>query len=465
MGIKKNLSHWAWSGVSTLLLTACATLPEQSPEPAITVPDRWTTEVSDKAPDAWLESLQSPELEALVREALNNNPDIEAAVARFTEVVAEARIAKADQLPTLGPGLGGTRQQISQFGPTTTGGVIFNNYDLRLNLSWEIDLWGQLHDRKLAARALAQAGRAELEAARLSLVAQITKSWLNLIEARQQYELAEHSTQVFLNHQKSIETRFNRGLSEGLDLRTIRTQVASAQADIRTRRRALDQAKRNLEKILGRYPAGTIESVGPLPTLPEVISSGLPTQLIRRRPDLIAAERQLAAVEGERSAARKDLLPSLRLQASGGSSSRKFNELLDYNLRVWSLAGDLTQPIFQGGKIRANIERMTARRNQAVANYRAIVLRAFHEVESTLAAEIHLHAEQKKLSVAAKEAKAAEQLGWERYLNGTGDFLIALEAERSANLAQSRLLSIDHLILHNRIDLYLALGGSFKHEL
>ena len=133
-------------------------------------------------------------------------------------------------------------------------------------------------------------------------------------------------------------------------------------------------------------------------------------------------------------------------------------------LSVWSLGANLTQPVFQGGRILANIDRSQALREQAAANYRATALQAFLEVESTLAAERYLQQEHTLLKLAADEAKATEALAWSRYREGTADFLSFLSSQRSANNAQSRLISLRNLLIQNRIDLYLALGGSFANE-
>ena len=150
------------------------------------------------------------------------------------------------------------------------------------------------------------------------------------------------------------------------------------------------------------------------------------------------------------------------MTASGGTSSQEFENLLNGNFGVWSLAGNLTQPIFQGGRILANIDRNTALREQAAANYYNSALRAFLEVETTLAAEQFIRREQAKLAIAAEEATATEALAWDRYRNGTGDFLSALDAKRTADVARSRLLSVSNIFLQNRVDLYLALGGAFE---
>ena len=150
------------------------------------------------------------------------------------------------------------------------------------------------------------------------------------------------------------------------------------------------------------------------------------------------------------------------MTTSGGTSSQEFEKLLDSNFGVWTLAGNLTQPIFQGGRILANIDRNTALREQAVANYYDSALRAFFEVETTLAAEQFIRREQAKLAIAAEEATATEALAWDRYRSGTGDFLSALDAKRTADAARSRLLSVSNIFLQNRVDLYLALGGAFE---
>lgn len=450
--------------LASLLLVGCVNSPERSAVPAIEIPGKWTTPATATAPTAWLADLNAPELEALVHEALARNPGLEATAARFAQSLAEARIAGAGLMPASGLGLNGARQQISTFGPSSTGGVIFENYDLSLNLSWELDLWGRLRDRTAAALARLEASQAELYGAQLSLAAQTTKAWLNRIEAGQQLALAERTAGAYRDNQNALEARFKRGLSGGFDLRRIRTQAASAEADTAARRRALDQATRQLEVVLGRYPDGALEAAMLLPNLPPSIPAGLPAELLQRRPDLIAAERQLAAADGDYRVSKKELLPQISLTASGGTSSQVFDNLLNGDFSVWTLAANLGQPIFQGGRLLANIDRSAAVRNQAAALYRDTALRAFLEVESTLAAEQFLRREQGSLSLAAEEASATEDLAWESYRKGTVDFLSALDAQRTADAARSRLLGVSNRLLQNRIDLYLALGGDFAKQ-
>ena len=448
----------------SLLVAGCATAPKQSAAPEIEIPKNWSSENESTAPSAWLNDFNSPELTALVQEALAANPNLQVTAARFNQAIAEARIAGANRLPTAGLGLNGTRQKISTFGPSSTGGVRFENYDLALNLSWEIDLWGQLRDRSSSAIALVQSSQAELNGAELSLATQVAKAWFNYIEAKEQLRLAERTAQADAANLQTIEDRFKRGLSQGLELRQVRTQQGFSAADIEIRKRSLDAATRSLETLVGRYPRAALTTSESLQSIPKAIPAGLPADLLTRRPDIVAAERRLASTDKELIATRKNLLPKISLTASSGSSSQEFQNLLDSNFSVWSLGANLTQPIFQGGRILANIDRSAALRDQALANYRATALQAFLEVESTLAAERFLQREQSQLALAAEEAEATETLAWKRYRDGTSDFLNVLNAQRSAASARSRLINLRNLLIQNRLDLYLSLGGPFENE-
>lgn len=445
-----------------ICFAGCATKPPESEPPAIDLPEGWTASArAGGLGQNWLDDLKAPELSALAQEALAHNADLERVSAILGQRIAEARIAGADRMPATIFGLDGARQQISTFGPNATGGVIFENYNLSPSLSWELDLWGRLRDQTSAALARVEVSQAKLQAARLSLIARVAKTWFNLIEARQQVNEAYRTAEVYRQNLQTLESRFQRGLSRGLDLRKTRTLAANAEADLAVRQRSLDAAKRNLEVLLGRYPEAAMQPDSSLPELPEPIPAGLPADLIQRRPDLIAAERRLAAADKEWAARKKDLLPRISLTASGGTSSQAFDDLLDRDFSVWSLAGNLSQPIFQGGRIVANIDRAASLQDQARAAYRDAALQAFLEVETTLAAEAYLKSEYAHLETAADAADAAETQAWEDYRRGSTDFLNVLDSQRTAATARARLIRAKNLLLQNRIDLYLALGGPF----
>ena len=449
-----------------LLCSGCATVPERTQPPAIDLPAKWTgTAGKNNQPvGAWLIDFTDPQLERVIQEALANNPNLRASAARIDQAIAEARITGAQLSPQSALGLGGSRQRISTFGPQSTGGIYFENFNLDLNLSWELDLWGRLRNQHKSALAQTDASEADYQAARLSLAAQTAKAWFNFTEASAQVELARKNAKAYQETLKALESRYQRGLSNGLELRQIRTEVANARAAVATRQRAQDLAARSVEILLGRYPSASIEASSQWPQLPKAIPAGIPSELLLRRPDLIAAERRLAASEKQLSAARKEWLPRLSLTTAGGTASSQFKDLLNSDFRVGSLAGNLTQPIFQGGRIRASIDRSHSLREQAAANYHNVTLQAFLEVETTLAADALLRRESKQLQRAAAEAEQAETLAWKRYSNGTLDFLNVLSSQRAAASARSAYLTIRNRLVQNRIDLHLALGGPLHRE-
>lgn len=450
------------------LLVSCVSVPDTEPlSSELAIPATWSTAHTLPAdePTGWLESFQDPRLESLLYAAWENNPSLQIAAARLNQALAEARVTRADRLPTADLGLNAARQKINNFGPQSTGGVRFENYELSLNLSWEVDLWGRLRDQSEAALAEVQANEADLAAAQLSLTAQVTKAWFQLIEAGLQLELAETTARTYQNNLDSLETRFQNGLSTGLELRLQRRQTASAQAEVSQYQRQVDQSTKALEILIGDYPSGELDSAHPsLPELPPAIPAGLPVDLLTRRPDLIAAERRLAAAEKTVSASEKARLPRISLTASGGTSSEDFDNLLDGDFAVWSLAGNLVQPIFQGGRIRANIARNASLRDQAAADYIDTALQAFYEVETTLAAERFLRAQVDALSTAAEEADAAQGLAQDRYARGTTEFIDYLNTQREGAAIRSQLAATRRLLLENRIDLYLALGGPLSSQ-
>lgn len=446
--------------VLLLALGGCATPPDTMPPPSVGAPSGWSSDgFSTEEPQPWIKTFDDPRLSELVERALKNNPDLTATAARLDQTVAEARIAGADRIPGARADLDASRQKINAFGPQSTGGVRFEDYSLQMNVNWELDVWGRLRDQHAATIGRVQAAEADLRAARLSLAARVAQAWFNLLEARMQLELARDTAEADRKNLASLESRFERGLVDGLDLRRISSQSATSEAEVEQRNRAIDLARRNLSTLLGAYPSGEADADAELPDPPSALPAGLPAQLLSRRPDLIAAERRLAAAETEITSAKKEWLPQISLTAAGGTSSQEFEELLNSDFAVWNLGGNLTQPIFQGGRIAGGVDRAQALRDQAAADYKSAALQAFREVETALAAEPYLKNQYNQLHRAAEEAEAAEDLAWERYRQGTASFLDALDARRTADNTRSQAIRLRNQVLQNRIDLYLALGG------
>ncbi len=464
--------------IAALAAFACATVepvapPVEPPSP----PAVWEEAAAagdavdaDGAP--WWAGFEDAALDRIVRAALADNRDLAAAAARLDAAVAQARIAGADLEPAVGAALDGARRRQNFIGlpiPGSQGGILTStstNLGVSLNVSWEADLWGRLRAGASAFEARAAASAADLAAARLSLSGQAAKAWFAVLEAESQLELARQTLASRTRTADQVRRRYERGLRNALDLRLALSNRAAAEATLASRERQLDVTRRQLQVLLGRYPdrdlAPAIDGRPPsvLPPLPAPPAAGLPADLLRRRPDLAAAEQRLAAAGFDVRSARAALYPALRLTGSGGTASSELADLLDRDFSVWSLAAGLLQPVFQGGRLRAGVELAEARQREAAHGYAQRILVAFAEVEQSLAAAAHLDAVYEGLAEAAAQARAAEKLAEERYLSGLNDYLNVLEAQRQAFLAQSQLLDVERRRLDNRVDLHLALGGS-----
>jgi len=451
------------------LIGACVSAPPRiEPTADVEIPERWTGGATEPSPvvTEWWDTFEDPYLSELVRSAQERNHDLRAAAARLDRAAAEARIAGADLKPAIGVGLTAGRQKFNgaAFGgnfPSST----FTNYGVSLDVSWEVDLWGRLRAGARAAVADFQATEAELRGARLSIAGQTAKAWFAVVEARQQAVLARRAADRFRASSNLVRSRFESGIRPALDLRLALASLATAEALTERREEQLARATRQLEVLLGRYPDGTtVENyaMDALPPTPPPIPAGLPAEIIARRPDLVAAERRLAAADQRYLASRRALYPRLTLTGSGGATSVALGDLLDGDFGVWSLVGGLTQPLFQGGKLRGGVDRADAVSQEAIETYASRVLGAYAEVESALAAESFLAEQERLLDEASTQLIAATNLAEDRYRSGLGIYLVVLDSQTRALNSLIELLAVRRQRLNNRVDLHLALGGGFE---
>ncbi|MFP6886695.1 MAG: TolC family protein [Opitutales bacterium] len=430
-----------------------------SPDPR--PPERWsTTTVSVDANSFWVESFGDANLTALVKEAWANNPDLSVTSRKVEMAREEAVMAGAIRLPQAGLGLSGNRSKRNLVGFLPGENVSFTseNYGLNLNVSWELDLWGKLRDSRKVTVTAWEASTEDHHSARLSLAGQVAKAWFSTIEANRQVELAYETEKTHAKNASYIATRFERGLANALDHNLAQASLASTQANQVRRKRQLDLTARTLETLLGRHPDGNATLVPSLPEPKKAPPISPPAQALEQRPDLRAKRLRMKVAGLEKIIARKSLLPSLSLTGGPGSRSQEFDDLLDQQFRIWSATGNLVQPIFQGGRLRANIRRAEAARLASLDSYKAAALNAFREVETTLAAESLLKEEEIRLKEAAKALATSADLSWERYQRGLEGIFATLESRRRSFEAESRLLSLRRERLLNRIDLHLALG-------
>ena len=445
-----------------LILAACRSPKSQLSKLEVELPGLYSTTSRTNLVEGWLETFGDERLMELIKEAQDHNHDLQAAGARLLASHAQTRSAGAGQLPTLSGRASTARNKRNAASGFRIASSRNDQIDLGLTFAWELDLWGKLANRTSAATAECQAVEADLRNAKLSLAANTAKAWFNAVESELQLRLAARTTRSFEENLEVVEQEFQRGIREALDLRLTRANAASAKASLESRRRQRDASARQLEVLLGTYPANLVNVTTNLPTIEADVPTGIPSDLLYRRPDIVAAERRAAAAMERFKISRKDMLPTVSISTTGGTSTSQLKDIFDLRQNVWSLAANATQPFFQGGRLRAA-------RKQAEANYLALLqdfnqtaLEAFQDVETTLAAEAYLKGQEAALAISSTESGEAESIAWSQYRRGLVDIITVLEAQRRSVSAQSALITIRNQRLQNRVDLHLALAGDFE---
>jgi NodT family efflux transporter outer membrane factor (OMF) lipoprotein len=333
-------------------------------------------------------------------------------------------------------------------------------------MSWELDLWGRIAAAKKAAIADFEASQFDRATAELSLAGQAAKAWFALAEARDQVELSSRAISIFSKTESVIRDRFEAGVAangqnSASQLLLAEADVTTAKDTLASRRELVGRTSRQLEILAGKYPAGQAGSSARLPSYPGQVPTGLPATLLDRRPDLAASERRMAAADERLFEARRSLLPAISLTGKFGSASKDISDVLDGTFSVWSIAGNLAQPIVRGGALRANVKKKDAELELAAAEFEQTALTAFGEVENALAAEKFLTDRVAALVQTVRLTEDAYDRSLSEFQSGTGDLLTVLSAQQRLFTSRSQLLTVRRLRLDNRVDLYLALGGSF----
>lgn len=431
------------------------------------LPNRWVagSRVPGSAATGWLDDFRSPQLTQLVREAVDNNYDLSATLSRVEQARERVRIAGADQFPTVDSSVTTGRSQGLR--GASFRSVRSNNFNFSMDLAWEVDLWGRIRNLKQAERDRLTAEAAAYEASRLSLAANVAKTALQIVESNLQIDLSRRTLSSLRTNLQILDSKLEAGDADdrtALEISLSRADVARAESNLLAEQRNLDASKRTLESLLGRYPKGTVESLDRLPQIRRSVPAGLPSDLLLRRPDILAAEARVDAAFKDLAASRKALLPAIRITGGAGTATTdEFGDLFDIQNLVWNVASGLTQPVFQGGRLHAEVRLDEKTRDELASTYAETALTAFREVETALAAEKYLKGQVAALSRATSESRRAEQLSLQNYEQGIVDIITLLESQRRAFDSESQLISQQLELLTNRIDLYLALGGDFDH--
>jgi outer membrane protein, multidrug efflux system len=431
-----------------------AAIKEQSMA-AVTVPAQWTALGSAAGPATanWLVAFRDDRLTAAVAEAIAHNADLKAGAARVEQSRLYAKLAGAKLYPSVDLlARGGGKMSGDSSG--LQGGV--------LTASWEVDVWGRVRYGRAAAAADAMSTQADYEYARQSLAAQVAKTWFLIIETQQQSALARSTIQDNEQLVRIALTRVKVGVGNDEDVFVARAALGGYLDALRQIELARDDSLRALEILMGRYPAAAVAVSTQLTPQPDAVPGGLPSELLERRPDVIAAERRVAAAFNRVHEAKAARLPTIKLTTGVSSISSELFVLQDRDNPIWNLGASLLAPIFTGGALKTQVEIRTAEQKAALAAYAAVGLRAFNDVESALAGEFAARDRERILTETLSHNQLALGVVRTQFKVGSTDLRFVTQRQLSLNAAQSALLRVQAEQRIQRVNLHLALGGSFE---
>lgn len=451
---------------ATLALAGCASMAPPYAPPPLPVAAQYpeTDPAGAHAPDvAWQSYFADPRLQALIAQALASNRDIRIAALRVEEARAAYGIQRAEQFPTIALGASGSRARVPDDLSPTGRAMTSAQYQAGLNVSaWELDFWGRVRSLKDSALQTLLASDEARRAVGVALVAQVANGYLGLRELDERVELARATVDSRAESLRIFTRRFEVGSISKLDL----TQVETLLSQALSLSAQLEQARAVQAHALAQLVGGPVD----LTPVAEVrrfddasvlqpLHAGLPSALLTQRPDLIAAEHQLRAAQANIGAARAAFFPTISLTAAYGTASAELNGLFDSGSGAWNLAPRLVLPIFDAGRLRANMDLAEVRRDVAVANYEKSVQGAFREVADALSNRrwLALQVDIGKTTLAAQSERA--RLAKLRYDNGAAPYLEVLDAQRDLLTVEQQLVQTRRALLSSQVSLYAALGG------
>lgn len=426
-------------------------LPSNTVVPQTWVSGNDTNIVNNK----WLTSFNDPGLDTIVAEAINNNLDLRKA-ATTVEIARQNVIVVASKMKVQVGGTAGYNVEVDD----GQSGVYGSSKAVGL-VSWEPDVWGKLRAQKSAAEAGFQATALDFAYARQSLAATTAKSWYITIETIQLEEIARQVVKINTDILDVVKTRRRLGKVSDLDVVEARSNLNAAEGSLVRVQGLVSEARRNLETLLGRYPAAEIKTAEKFSPLPPPVAASLPAQLLQRRPDLLEAEQQVVVAFRNQEVAKLNFLPDFSLSLGAGRLSDAFVSLLKLNPWLMIAGIGIQVPVYTGGRLTAQLKIATAKEQAAIANYGIVVLRAFKEVENDLMNEDLLKQRLKYEEEVLVDRNESVGIATYQYKAGSIDLLSLLQLQNAQIISQVEVIKLRTQQLTNRINLHLALGGSF----
>jgi NodT family efflux transporter outer membrane factor (OMF) lipoprotein len=405
-------------------------------------------------------------LDQLAAEAVESNLDLRVATARILEARANRGVVAADLYPNVDVSGSYSRNNLSK---NAHGGVVgvrqYDFWQAGFDASWEIDVFGGVARSVEAAQADIEGAIEARRDTLVTLLAEVARNYIELRGAQRQLFITQQNLKSQTDTLDLTEQRFQAGLTSELDVARQRAQVESTASQMPSLQTTIRQSIHQLSVLLGQAPGALSERLSPqrpLPQAPVALPVGLPSELLRRRPDVRQAERALAAATARIGTATADLFPRFSLTGSFGQEATQFKKIFDAGSNVWSIGPAISWPIFDAGRIRANIRVQNARQEQALAQYEQVVLISLRDVEDALIAYDREQARRLSLSNAVDANRRAVDLSNQLYQRGLIDFLSVLDAQRSLFLSEDALARSDTTVSTNLVAVYKALGGGWE---
>ena len=453
------------SSMLILLLAGCATQNAPPPGHGVVMPGSYANAnpgESGKLSDQWWKGFGSDELATIVAVAIEGSPDLAIAMRRIEQAEAQARVAGAPLFPLLNLNAGSSRSESR----AASAGRYANSdaSSVSFAASYEIDFWNKNASGARAAQASLAASRFDAQTARLSLVSGVASAYFNVLSVRDRLRITRENVAIAMRVLGVVNSRFKFGNASALDVIRQETAVITQRAAVPPLELQERQSLAALALLLGRPPQNFDVAQSSVTTLDvPVAAPGMPAELMLRRPDLASAEAQLAAANANIAAARAALLPTISLTSSMGLASSDLLSLANPT-RSLSLGTSLLQPIFNAGRLQAQVDITAARQRELVETYRRAILAALADVDNSLAAAGR-GAEQELLQVQVRErARRSLELAELRYKAGADDLLAVLDAQRTLFAAQDQAAQVRLARLQASVALFKALGGGWRNS-
>src|SRR5499425_2938305 len=465
-----------WLVISIPLFAGCAVGPNYK-RPQAAVPTQWTvaptrgTETKLPETDEWWASFQDPELNSLVERSASRNLDLKLALERVQEARAARGVARSGYFPSIDGAASGTRNRqrvIGPVGPQNSPVIVpieFNNFQGGLSPSWELDVFGGVRRSAQAAAADATAAEENRRDVLVILLGDVGRVYAQLRGFQRRLEIANKNIKTQQDNLDLTRARAKAGLATDLDVSRAAAQLESTKAVVPTLLSGMDVSIHRLSVLLGEEPGALrseLEKVSPIPSAGPEVDVGLPSDLLKRRPDIRRSEAQLAAATARIGEAKADRFPRFVLTGTAGRQATQLHDLTLGAGNFFSAGPGISLPLFTGGRIRSNIAVQTSRQRQALISYQSTVLNSLEEVENALVSYSQEQERRDHLNQAVENSQLAVDLATEQYRAGLVDFLSVLDAQRELYANEDQLVQSQTTVTTDLVGLYRALGGGWS---